>query len=151
MAKKTKRIPLHDKVTSRNKATIQRENPDNYLSMRPAWRFHRAVPAERIWSIYQNDGKSFVEHILPKLREIENMSWTNIIQSEKHKSHNVEIGSLTKKAQNELQELKIYQDELFSLRLTSKKRLWGILEEGVLNILWYDPEHEICPSNKKHT
>lgn len=42
-------------------------------------------------------------------------------------------------------------DQLFSLRLTVRKRVWGIKEGNIFWILWWDPEHEVCKSHKKHT
>jgi len=37
-------------------------------------------------------------------------------------------------------------DALVSLRLSGKERVWGILQENALLLLWWDPGHEICPS-----
>ncbi len=48
----------------------------------------------------------------------------------------------------------IEQDEIalfYSLRLSGKKRMWGIKDNNIFWILWWDPFHEICPSFKKHT
>lgn len=36
--------------------------------------------------------------------------------------------------------------QLFSLRLTARERLYGILNNGVFYVLWYDPCHEIYES-----
>jgi hypothetical protein len=37
-------------------------------------------------------------------------------------------------------------DDLFSLHLGGKPRVWGVRDGSVLRLLWWDPEHEICPS-----
>lgn len=37
------------------------------------------------------------------------------------------------------------QDFVHRLRLSGKKRLYGILDDSVFSILWWDPEHEIWP------
>jgi len=42
-------------------------------------------------------------------------------------------------------------EELFSLRLSGKERIWGILDNHIFKILWWDPNHEVWPSTKKHT
>ena len=115
--------------------------------MQPAWRFNKAPGTERRWSIFRENHRHFVEVIIPKLSAYEKMTWAEI----KGPSHNVSCDKCIKDAQKELQDLHIYYDEIFSLRLTGEKRIWGILEKGVLNILWYDEKHEICPSHKKHT
>lgn len=36
-------------------------------------------------------------------------------------------------------------------RITAKERVWGLLVEDVFYLLWWDPEHEVCPSHLKHT
>ena len=36
-------------------------------------------------------------------------------------------------------------------RISGPGRVWGIREEHVLDLLWWDPRHEVCPSPKKHT
>lgn len=40
-------------------------------------------------------------------------------------------------------------DALFSMSLGGKPRVWGILREHVMFTLWWDPEHEIYPSQRK--
>lgn len=53
-------------------------------------------------------------------------------------------------AQTRLEELKLDdEEELFRFRLDGTARVWGIREGRVFKILWWDPEHEICPSNKR--
>ncbi|MCX5209781.1 hypothetical protein OG689_10845 [Kitasatospora sp. NBC_00240] len=37
------------------------------------------------------------------------------------------------------------------LRLGGKPRLYGFLIENVFHVLWWDREHEVWPSPKKHT
>jgi hypothetical protein len=37
------------------------------------------------------------------------------------------------------------------IRLTGAERIFGYLEQGVFVALWWDPEHRVCPSIKKHT
>lgn len=47
--------------------------------------------------------------------------------------------------------LEEYADQVYSLRLMNKTRIYGILRDGIFSILWYEKEHEIYPSVKKHT
>ena len=37
-------------------------------------------------------------------------------------------------------------DELWSLRVQGKPRIWAIPSENVMHVLWWDPEHEVYPS-----
>lgn len=77
------------------------------------------------------------------------MKWSEILN---RNSHAVPISKICPEAQGRLKELKQDDvDELISLRLTGKKRVWGIRDQNILKILWWDPEHTVCPSLKRHT
>ncbi len=70
----------------------------------------------------------------------------------KKQNHNISVDDLVKEAQDRLFEIFSEQlDELTSLRLTGKGRVWGQINEGVMELIWWDAEHWICESNKKHT
>lgn len=40
-------------------------------------------------------------------------------------------------------------DALWELRLSGKRRLWGMRLQHVFYLLWWDPEHEVCPSKNR--
>jgi hypothetical protein len=42
-------------------------------------------------------------------------------------------------------------DGLWELRVSAKRRIWGIRKRHVFYIVWWDPEHEVCPSSRRHT
>ncbi len=42
-------------------------------------------------------------------------------------------------------------DKLFSFALNNKTRLIGLLDGAEFQVIWYDANHEFCPSSKKHT
>ena len=70
----------------------------------------------------------------------------------KKQNHNISVDDLVKEAQDRLFEIFSEQlDELTSLRLTGNQRVWGQINEGVMELIWWDSEHQICKSNKKHT
>lgn len=63
--------------------------------------------------------------------------------------HSISVDQLSQKAIGRLTELKLEDiDELFSLRLTGKIRLWGIKDGRVLKLLWYDEDHSVYPVNR---
>lgn len=80
------------------------------------------------------------------------MTWDAIVVTAKKFNHAVSCDSLCKSAKNRLQELELDDlDELVSLRVSSKKRIWAIRQGQHCLLLWWDPDHEVCPSEKKNT
>jgi hypothetical protein len=43
------------------------------------------------------------------------------------------------------------QTKISVLRLGGLPRLYGFRDGNVFHVVWWDPEHEIWPSEKKHT
>ena len=98
---------------------------------------------------WRNFNNRELQELIPK---IINFSGSNFSQLGYQGSHFVPLGQLVKEAQDRLQEIKKEDTEkLYSLRLDGKKRIWCIAKGNVLQILWWDPRHEVCPSLKKHT
>ncbi|MEH3100246.1 hypothetical protein [Sphingomonas adhaesiva] len=88
--------------------------------------------------------------IIPKLHDFEKMTWGEI--DGPTGSHFVDVTAITKDARKRLPQIGILDvDQLFSLRITGKSRIWGIRDVAVLRVLWWDPEHLVCPSTLKHT
>lgn len=80
------------------------------------------------------------------------MTWSEILVDSKKQNHTIPIPELSKEAQSRLREIGNDDiDTLISLRLSGKRRVWGIRTGSTLSILWWDPEHRVCPSKKKHT
>ena len=87
--------------------------------------------------------------IIPKLQHYATMNWGSVEGAD---SHFVSFDQLCDAAQTRLVELRKEDiSELFSLRMAGKKRIWGHRDLACLNLLWWDPNHEVCPSSKKHT
>lgn len=55
-------------------------------------------------------------------------------------------------AQDRLKQLG-YEDEdrISRIQIDGPSRLYGIRRVNEFYALWWDPEHEICPSTKRHT
>jgi hypothetical protein len=91
------------------------------------------------------DQRTLLE-VVQRLRAFESVTWAEI---EGRQNHAVEVSSLIPAAQNRLVE--IGQDDvdtLFSLRINGPSRVWGIRAQHVLKLLWWDPNHAICPTTK---
>lgn len=77
------------------------------------------------------------------------MTWNEILVKGKKRNHSVAITQLCAQAQKRLRDSgQADLEELVSLRLSGPERVWGILREGVLAVIWWDPNHEVCPSIK---
>jgi hypothetical protein len=122
-------------------------DPVAYRRERPSWRIARLDTASD-WGWHVVDTHTALNCIHCKLRQFEGMAWDEI---ERGGSHSVEVGKIIPEARKRLEDLKISHDPLFSLRLSGKERIWGYRVGNVLSIIWWDPEHKICPSHKKHT
>lgn len=100
------------------------------------------------WGVVLNDG-GFWQGVLPKLQYFESMTWTEIV-GKRH--HAIPFGSLSREAKQRLTELNMDDiEEVFSLALGGRERVVGIRDRGVFRVLWWDPEHRVCLSHKKHT
>ena len=87
--------------------------------------------------------------ILQKLHEFDSMNWSEI---EGGKHHTIEVGKLSKAARARLAEIR--RDDapaLFSFRCNGKERIFGIRLGGVVHLLWWDPQHAVCPAPLKGT
>lgn len=150
MSKKhnNKTIKIDSKIEiSNEKVPKQRENPNSYFDWSPSWSFSKCDFEHEKWSLKLSN---IYEEIIPKLISFEQRKWSDIISDKKH-NHWIDCADFSKESQKRLEERKIYYDELFSLRLTGTLRLFGYIENGIYYIIWYDPDHEICESHKKHT
>ena len=87
--------------------------------------------------------------ILSKMRLWETMTWNEI---EGKRDHSINVESLSNIAQKRLEDIQLDDiDEVFSLHIDGKKRLFGIRDRNIFKVLWWDREHKVCPSPKKHT
>ena len=89
--------------------------------------------------------------IIQKLGHFETMTWDEILVKAKDRNHAIPVFKICAKAQQRMQALGIETEDVISLRLQGEERIWGVMDAHVFQLLWWDPEHRICPSPKKHT
>lgn len=92
------------------------------------------------------------EEVYPKLKSIEAYTWYELERitygnrDRKTSHHSVSIAKISKEAQKRLEELKLNDfEEIYSIRLNGKFRIWGIRMYSYLQIIWFDPEHTVLP------
>ena len=131
----------------------QTESPEKFYSLHPSWRFSSCDPEK--WTFKkENIEKWFWDEILTWFSNMEKQFWSEVLVRDNKKNHYIDVSSLNKCAQKRLQELKIEQEAVVSLRLTGKHRFYGIINEGVFCIIWFDDDHGdndtcVCRSKKK--
>lgn len=96
--------------------------------------------------------KQTLEEIRAKLAEFERRTLNEIFITSKKQNHGVPVKGLAAEAQERLGELHLPDvEKLYCLHLSGTQRVWGFLTQNVLNLLWWDKDHLVCPSEKKHT
>lgn len=76
------------------------------------------------------------------------MTWNEFLVQAKKRNHSIKVADITSEARERLEAVGLGLDEVVSLRLTGKERVFGYLDNGVLVLLWWDPDHQVCPSLK---
>jgi hypothetical protein len=109
-----------------------------------------------------NNLRSCWKKVLGQLDHIQTMTWNEILKADGGRSsgtnsHPLKVSELNKCAIQRLQELEQNDlDEIFSLRVGGKDRVYGIKHGKFLDILWFDNDHGdndtcVCRSHKKNT
>ena len=141
MGKKKKKIP--SSITSKKDSKEVRFQ-ELERDLKPSWRFSTV---DKHGAFAWPKGQEEELNILSKLHNFDSMKW-NEIEGNDH--HYLSPEKLSKVAKNRLVE--IHKDDLvdllFSFHLNGLSRIICIREKNVGNLLWYDPNHEVCPSKK---
>jgi len=125
-------------------------SPDSVLKRTPVWRFS-LMDRQGPWG-WANipSADVFIYVLCQKLKNFETMTWDEIDRNKQN--HIMPVFRVSNQAQKRLKEIKLNdRDELYSLRLSGKERIWGIRALDSFYILWWDPEHTVYPVSKKHT
>jgi hypothetical protein len=120
-------------------------DPESYMRTTPAWRFGSIRMIEPFgWGQISREE---MQKVLDYLKSLETMTWSEILVRHKWRNHHVGVHRLVNEAQECLQE--DWQggvDKVLSLGLNNVNRMWGVIDQGILYVLWWDPAHAICPS-----
>lgn len=133
----------------------QAEDPNNFYGRSPAWGFG-GCDLEMWPLIASGADNSHWDNIISHFRAWESQTWSDILVTAKEQNHSIDTRMLNPRAQKRLQERRIEQDSIISLRLSGKQRIYGYMVGSVFNIVWYDPDHGdnercVCRSHKKYT
>jgi len=86
-----------------------------------------------------------------RLKQYESMPWTQVLTQSRKRDHAMKVGDLCKHAQDRISQLRIDDDMLWRFRFSGTERLWGVRRGDVFFVVWWDPDHEVCPSHLRNT
>lgn len=148
MAKGNKhKVPAVAKEPTPTK-TVKFANDPDVRGKPISWRFSSADKAGPFAWTGLDDAAEF-QAVIRKLAEIEMLSENDLRQQG---SHPIELHKLSPDAQQRLRD--IHHDDLdsiFSIRLTGAVRVHCIHHLNVMRVLWYDPNHQVCPAPLKNS
>ena len=140
--------------TKTTKETVTSKDAKGYYDMPVSFSF-RMYDANVAWAA-TNTGRPTTDSVFNMLRGQEGQTWREVEhtyggRSRGTNSHRIEIAQLSKEVQKRADEIHLYENELFSLRLQGSVRLWGVIEplDGCFFVIWYDPEHQVYPVEKR--
>lgn len=142
-----KHVSTGKQKPSDKKRALSTEDAESYYKKYPSWRFHRCDKNHDRWHINEDN----YGEVISILQSFETMTWAEILAASGGKakghgnmSHQENVADFIKEAQDRLQEIRLDEyDVLFSLRKSGKERIYGIMDNGVLDLVWFDRLHEI--------
>ena len=107
------------------------------------------IDSDSPWGWNQITCPDFLRNIWDKMRNFETMTWSEILGRHHHA---IAVNDIIEAAQNRLEKLgHDDQAELVSFRLGNTERIWAIRSGAEAFLLWWDPNHEVCPSHLRNT
>lgn len=147
---KGRKVPKSAQTAPPPKKVPRGENVD-FAKGHPVWSFSVLDLDAPIGGWSQLDPRNHVQEVLERFRNWETMTWAEILANKK-RNHLIDVEKCVAPAQERLRELKLDDlDRLLSLGVNGPGRVWGILDGATFRLLWWDPDHAICPSSLKHT
>jgi hypothetical protein len=147
LAKKTDKQPKRSLNPNPTKQVKQREHPeidDNRILWSFAMFDHCAA-----WAT-DDDSNHFCS-VAGHLKSKQSQPWSEI-RGNHARDHLISIAQLSKPAQDRLEYLGLDDfEELISFHFTGKQRIFGLKVGCIFQVLWWDPDHRVCPAPLRHT
>jgi hypothetical protein len=123
-------------------------DPERAKSEFISWRLSR-LDLEGAWG-WSHLGRADIPRIYDYLRNCERLHLGELMTMKG--TEQIPIENLEPPARKRLQEIGHDDlDELWHLRLGGKPRIWGTVQGTIFYVIWWDPDHCVCKSPKKHT
>lgn len=148
MAKVKKKKPVAVVSPLDKKQPRTSSDPPSFRGGVISWRFNAADRNGPFSWDALTDGAEFMS-VIKTLSDIETMSEAN---QQQRGCHFIPLYKLSKEAQDRLAEIQLEDlDELYSIRLTGRGRVFCVHRPQYMRVLWFDPDHRVCPAKLKHT
>lgn len=129
--------------------------PTSTQREKPHFCFHYADRAtQEAWKFKPSEGHA--PALVDFICEMARLTWAEIEAqrlgskgSRHRRHHSQEIRSLASAAQKDITKRKlseVFDDTMFRFRLTGEQRLWGFRKRNVFHIVWWDPDHQVYPT-----
>jgi hypothetical protein len=149
--------PRHHVPSTANTAAQPTKTPRDredveFWKARPQWSFALLdLCAEVGGWLHLRQGE--VDNLLARFRQWETMTWGEILaEGGRKRNHRIYVSKCCTASRERLSYLHLDDhEELLSLAVSGQARVIGILDRATFQILWWDPEHKVCPSTMRHT
>ena len=131
------------------------DTAESYYDKYPRWMFQRCDFDHSKWGMLCNSGK--LTDFFRYLSNLECQKWGEILTDKSGRrsntrNHHIPLTDIIREAQKRATEINVDEfDDLCSIAVSGRMRVWGYIIDGLFYIIWFDPEHEIYPSEKRHT
>ena len=159
-SKKGKRIPKSPRLKKEFKKKIPSEaSPEIFDNTTICWQLGK-IDWDGPWGNSSTNDLNFKEFIKGWISNFETMTWAEIFKASGGRSrgnnhHPINVSKLSVTAKKRLKDIKQADiDSVVSLRIDSRKRLYGIRDGRAMQLLWYDPWHDkpskaVCPTKRR--
>ena len=139
-SKKSPKRKINPKVKKEPRTSPQ-NLPESTYHRRPAWKLG-LIDFAGPWNCEKIDSKECLLRIHNALKDFENKTWAEI--NDRKNNHPMPVHQLSREAKKRLTEINLDEyDTLYRLTISNKERLWGILDQEYLSIVWWDPNHTV--------
>jgi hypothetical protein len=134
-------------VPTGNKLPVIASEPISYNHLKASWRL-RSVQTVDPYGWHELELQELLE-LRTKLSSFESMTWNEIFVEGKKRNHDIPVAKLKcDNARRWMLRNMPDQPTLWTLRLSGAERVWGVFSGGSYQIVFWDPEHKIYPTEK---
>lgn len=139
--------PRAEAVPSGQKNPTYAAEPQSYNHLKACWRVRNIVMTDPYgWHELTPEE---VADVRQKLGNFESMTWNEIFVGAKKQNHAIDVSALRcPHARRWMKDNMPDQPTLWTLRFSGAERVWGIFSGGAYQILFWDPEHLIYPTER---